>query len=141
MKRWRHLHSQSGFTFPEVLVTVIIVAIGTLSVMGVFISVNKLNSQSKHLAAATQAAQKKVESYRNAGFSSLPAAGTTVDFTSDLPSTLGSSRQALAKFTDKSSASAPNSLRQVTIEITYSDGKASKRVDLTTYIAKRGINR
>jgi prepilin-type N-terminal cleavage/methylation domain-containing protein len=128
--------SESGFTLIEVLVTSVVIAIATVAIVEVFISVDRLNRQSRNLADATQIAQQKIESYRNIAYSNIPA---SENFTSSLPATLAAPRSATASFHDLSPA-IPG-LKQLDIVIYYTDGRARRDVQVTTMISQRGLSR
>ncbi len=126
----------SGFTLIELIVTAAIVASISVSVTEIFIAAGSTNAQARNLAIATQLAQQKLESDRNAGYSAIPA---TDDFTSTLPSYFGSPKSAAANFSDLSPADPGLKLLQVSIS--YNDRGKTKNVQASTLVAQKGIDR
>jgi prepilin-type N-terminal cleavage/methylation domain-containing protein len=133
---------EAGFSLIELIVTATVLAVAAISLVTVFLTVGALNRRTRSMTLATQAAQKRVEIYRNQAFSTL-ALGT-VDFTSELPASLGAPKSATATISDADPNSDPPNpidLKRVDIDISYTDKGVTKKVQVSTLVAKRGINR
>ncbi|HVE81134.1 MAG TPA: hypothetical protein VNA68_03310 [Candidatus Dormibacteraeota bacterium] len=130
----RRIKNQHGLTLIELIVTASFVAAAAIAVAEIFITVGNLTRQARNISSATATAQEKIEVYRDAGYASIPTGSS--DFTSTLPTGLGSPKSGTAVVVE-----APPGLKRVDILITYTEGKKAKKVQVTTYITQRGINR
>lgn len=133
---------QSGFSLVELVITSTVMAVAAVSLVTVFTTITSLNRRTRNLTLATQAAQKQVEIYRNTAFSALSIG--TVNFEPDLPAALRAPRTATATFSDADpNADPPNpiELMRLDIAITYTEKGQTKKVEVSTLITKRGINR
>jgi type II secretory pathway pseudopilin PulG len=131
-----HLHRQDGFTLVELVVTATFVAMASAAIIGVFITVGKMNKQSRNLAVVAALAEGKLESYRNAGYTAAATGSPSETFTSQLPANLGSPKSAIVNVNTPSTG-----LKQIDVVITYTDDGKQKKVQLSTLMAQRGINR
>jgi type II secretory pathway pseudopilin PulG len=130
------LRNQHGFTLVELIVTSTYVAAASAAIIGIFIVIAPLNRESRNLAAATATAEQKIEIYRDAGYAAIPTGTPAEDFTSKLPANLGAPRSAIANVSEPQAG-----LKQVNIVISYSDGGKTKKVQTSTLMTPRGINR
>jgi type II secretory pathway pseudopilin PulG len=130
------LSRAGGFTLVEVVVTAAFTATAIAAIIGIFITVGKLNKQARNLAVATQIAQQKLETYRNKAYPAVAIGTPAETFTSELPANFGSPKAATATVAEIESG-----LKKVDINITYTDDRRLKHVDITTYITERGIDR
>ncbi|HSX41462.1 MAG TPA: hypothetical protein VLF21_02430 [Candidatus Saccharimonadales bacterium] len=136
MNKVKHLDSESGFTLVELIITATFVAAASAAIIGIFVTVNKLNKQARNLAIATALAQQKIETDRNQGYESIPA---NEDFTTSLPSNFGSPKSATASYSDLSPVQ--DGLKQLNIAIYWQEDKVTKHVQLSTLISQQGIGR
>ncbi len=67
-----------GFTLLEVLVAMVILAVGLLGMASLSIGIIKGNSFSKEISSATTCAREKMEDVEQLGFANTPASDTTV---------------------------------------------------------------
>jgi prepilin-type N-terminal cleavage/methylation domain-containing protein len=124
--------SRSGFTVVEVLVTIIIMGVAIGSISSLFISARNVQVQTLRYDQATRAAAKQIESLRN-NYSSL-VSGTTINFTSSLPSSLPNA-------TGTTAISAPAAdLRRADVTITYVSYGKTRTVKLSSLIGQIGIS-
>lgn len=128
--------NQRGFTLVELVVTATLVAVASMAIIGIFITIGTLNRQSRNLAVATAIAEQKVETYRDAGYAAIPVGNPGEDFSSMLPTNFGNPKSAVANVTVVSPG-----LKRVDILINYTEGGTPKKVQTTTLMAERGINR
>lgn len=132
----KNLKSSDGFTLVELVVTAVFISITLVAIINIFIFTGKLNKQARNLAVATALAEKKLEIYRDAGFNALPLGTPAETFTASLPASLGSPKSAVANISSPQAG-----LKQVDVMISYTDDKKTKKVQVSTYMAQRGINR
>jgi type II secretory pathway pseudopilin PulG len=130
------LRRQDGFTLVELVITASFVAVASAAIIGVFITVGKLNKQARNMSTVTAIAEGKIENYRNAGYTAATVGSPAETFTSTLPSNLGSPKSAVVNVTTPSTG-----LKQVDVVITYTDDGKLKKVQLSTLIGQRGIDR
>lgn len=131
----RYLKKQGGFTFLEVVAAATFVSIAFVSVVQVFITVNRINRHARNLTDAKQLAQEKVEIYRNTAYSDIPIGSPAVTFTSELPARLPSPRSGVINVSEVEPG-----LKRIDVNILYTD-RTAKNVQLTTYVTEDGINR
>lgn len=125
--------SRSGFTVVEVLVTIIIMGVAIGSISSLFISARNVQVQTLRYDQATRAAAKQIESLRNNNYSSL-VSGSTINFTSSLPSSLPNA-------TGTAAISAPAAdLRRADVTITYVSYGKTRTVKLSSLIGQIGIS-
>jgi type II secretory pathway pseudopilin PulG len=132
----RYLRSQNGFTLVELIVTATYVAAASAAIIGIFITVGKMNRYSRNMTTATALAEQKIEVYRDAGYAAIPVGSPAEDFSSQLPANFGSPKAAVANVTES-----PVGLKKVDVVITYTDDGRPKKVELTTLVAQKGIDR
>ncbi len=125
---------QHGFTLIEIVVTTALVGLIVISVANLFIMAGNTQRESQRLEMATRTGEKKIESLRNNHYNSLEA-GTTRDFTGELPPELDTPRTATVDITEPEPG-----LRKLDVDITYTSGSDQERVDLTTVIGNVGIS-
>lgn len=107
------------------------VAIGSIS--SLFISARNVQVQTLRYDQATRAAAKQIESLRNNNYSSL-VSGSTINFTSSLPSSLPNA-------TGTAAISAPAAdLRRADVTITYVSYGKTRTVKLSSLIGQIGIS-
>lgn len=131
--------NQSGFTLIELLIASIVIAISITAVFSAFTTVEKLNLRARNLTIANQLVQQQVETYRNTPFAGLPAGGSSTDVSnlmSPYPS-LGTPRTMTANVTDID----VGDLKQIDVALSYTEGGQTKRVQASTLITVRGLNK
>lgn len=135
-----------GFSMVEVLVVTTMLAIVSLSLIGVFAYGFKLVSKTKEVAMATQVAQVQVERIRNTDYDAIPIAPgsptalTSTDFpflfTEDGVCHLENGRETVTV-----AQGIDENLKRLDISITWNFQGLPMRKDVVTYIAKDGISR
>ncbi len=130
------MSNQRGFTLIEVIITATLVAIAASAIVGLFVVIGGLNRQSRDLAIATQQLQIKLESYRNQTYNAIPTGSPAETFTAALPTDLDTPRSAIVNVTES-----PVGLKLVDIQISYTEGNATKKVQAQTYISQHGVGR
>ena len=127
----RNLNS-SGFTLVEVLVSIALAAVLTMSLNQVVTSYIHTASRGRHLNLANSYAEAKVEALRNKGYNSL-ALGTT-SLNSELPDQMPPSRSASMTITSPS-----DGLKQVSLTVSYQSNGQNNSYVYTTYIGELGV--
>ncbi len=127
------IKSQSGFTLLEIIVTITIIAMGTLAIASVSVGTGSINRQAQNLSLATEAAQKKMEADRNLPYASIPA---SEDFSASLPADLPTPKSATATLTTISPG-----LSRLDINVSYTDKSHTRNAQISTLVYQQGINR
>lgn len=70
----RATRAQAGFTMIEVMVALLLTAVGVMGILGVYLAQTRASSYSRHTSEAVILAQDKLEQLRT--LSSAPAAGS-----------------------------------------------------------------
>ncbi len=140
MNRFRitYVRHEKGFTLVELIVTATVVTIASLAIMTIFLVTAKLNKHARNMAVATALATQKLETYRDAGFSAIPTGAPAETFTNLLPANFGNPKSAVANVAVDPTKPG---LKQVDIIISYFDDKQLKKIQVSTIVAQRGINR
>ncbi len=121
-----------GFTTVELLIAIGMIGIIVPSVIGLTTTINKLNNRANDLNTINSLAENKIESLRSLGFTGLNNGTTT--FTNELPPSIGSPRSATYTVT-----SPQPDIRQVDIQINYTDHGTSQSASYKTYVGEVGV--
>lgn len=125
--------AQSGFGLVEVVMAIGLLAVTSLALTGLFRSILHIQSSALYQKSATLAAQREIESLRNSNYNDLTA-GSSIDFSADLPSNLPSPKTGTAAVTEPVSG-----LKRVDVTINYRHGTATKTVKVSSMIGIIGI--
>ncbi len=119
-------HSRLGFTLTEVLVAVLVLAVGIVALMGTSATVTRMIGLGKVETRAAQAASRRMESLRLAGYAASPRC-TDPGFASGGPVLTGSMTESwLVPPTGK--------LRRVRVTITYLTTRGTRQAMLETVL-------
>ncbi len=77
-KHPHHTRKNSGFTLLEMLVAMVILAVGLLGMASLSIGIIKGNELSKEVSSATTCAREKMEDVERLGYANTPATNQTV---------------------------------------------------------------
>jgi len=127
---------QSGFTLIEFIVAATLLATIVVAVATTLDSIKAINFSANNLTIGTEAAQQQLELYRNTPYNQI-ALGTQ-DISSSLSAypSLKSPRSATATVTQVD----PDGIKQVDIAITYTGQGGTKRIQVSTQVANKGLN-
>jgi prepilin-type N-terminal cleavage/methylation domain-containing protein len=127
---------QSGFTLIEFIVAATLLATIVVAVATTLDSIKAINFSANNLTIGTEAAQQQLELYRNTPYNQI-ALGTQ-DISSSLSAypSLKSPRSATATVTQVD----PDGIKQVDIAITYTGQGGTKRIQVSTRVANKGLN-
>ena len=122
----------------ELVVAAAFMGIVIVAISGLFIGLRQSNTTANSYTIATQVAQQLMERYRNTPYSAI-AVGTSDVTTSALGSypSLHAPRTATVTVTQVD----PAGLKRVDIAISYTDRTGTRRAQLTTLIAAKGVNK
>ncbi len=135
MKKIYHTSNQ-GFTLIELMIATIVLSMLIISISTLYFAVDRIQTRSQDIGAATQAAELKIERLRNQHYRSLTP-GEDIDFSEDLPERLRNG-EALVEVREPR----PD-LRELTVTISYDQrGAGDKREDvvLSAIIGRLGIS-
>jgi len=128
------MNKQSGFTFVEVMVTIVVMGLVVGALTELYISIEHVQERTAWVQVATRAARTEVESLRNSNYNSLTA-GQDIDFSAQVPTSLPAPRTGTVVVSEPQAG-----LKRVDVTITYSDHGTSKSVKLTSLIGVIGIS-
>ena len=125
---------EDGFTFIEVLVTIVILAVVLIALLTCFLHGFNVISRMKQMAIATQSIQEELELIRNMPFSDILSLDSS--FTNDSLSVLENSSGILS-IEDSSGAE----IKKLTVSVLWTHRGRQMRKDVVTYVTKKGINK
>lgn len=128
-------HRQHGFTIVELVITIVIMGVIVPAVALALTNLSVINYQARDSALADAAAQNEIETLRSQGYNSLSAG--TVDFSSQLPGSMGSPKSASYTVTDNTPATG---VKQVDVNVSYTEYKVARSVTYRTYIGELGVD-
>ena len=129
------LHSSDdGISLIELIVAATTVAVASISLLALFISIRTANNFARNETLASLAATDEVEELRNQSFYTIPIGNDAVDFSGSLPSELPSPKTGIV---DVSSVNAQ--LKKIDIEITYRQDSDTRTFNYSTYIGLPGL--
>jgi prepilin-type N-terminal cleavage/methylation domain-containing protein len=124
--------NRAGFTIAELVITIVLMGIIIPAIALALTNLSVVNYQARDLALANMIAQNKVETLRSAGYNSVSIG--TQNFTAELPASMGKQRTA------SYSVSLPQTgIKQVDINISYTEYKSTKNLAFRTYISELGV--
>lgn len=123
---------QAGFTIIELLVVTVVFAVTVPALASMISLLGSINGRARDLSTIHALVENKVESLRSISFTGM-IDGTT-DFTGELPATISPPRSA----THTISAISP-SLKQIEVNVTYSDRGQPRNLTYKTYIGELGV--
>lgn len=124
--------SESGFTIPELLITLIVGAIFVTALNSIVISQSYLAEKNQGLILANAFIEGKVESLRSIGFNGL-SDGTT-NITNELPTELKAPRSASVVVSSESSAT-----KRVILSLSYNEEGKTRSYTYGTFIGELGV--
>lgn len=134
----RQIRNQPGFTVVELVIAIVVMGFVIPAVALAMTNLTVINYQARDLALANMTAQNKIESLRSNGYNAVPAG--TVNFSSELPSTMGSPKSASYTVTDGTAAGTPPvGVKQVDITISYTEYKSTQTITFRSYIGELGV--
>ena len=120
---------QQGFTLIEVLITIVVLALGMSTLVTLFTSIQSAQRNAFYMSLATHAARTEIERLRTTDYNTIQANGT-YPF-SQLPS--GLPPGSTGTITVSTPANATTS-KQVNATVTYRVGTDERQVTITAYI-------
>ena len=125
--------SQAGFTLVELIAASAIMGLLVVGIVNLYIATEVAQRKSYHLEIAARAGEREIESLRNSQYSNL-VPGTTLDFSSELPTELPAPRTGTVDVSEPEIG-----LRRVDITISYRDGNDTKTIKQSSLIGILGI--
>ena len=125
--------TEDGFTLIEMIVTIVVLGFVIAGISGLYYTMQIAEVQSQHYDMAVRAARTEIEQLRNNGYATLTP-GSTIDFTSSLPSQLPPSKHGTVAVSQPT-----DDLRRVDVTITYTDYGKSRTITLSSDIGVIGL--
>ncbi len=136
MKKYQKTQSnQLGFTIVELLITIVIIGIAGVGIGSLFYAVQYTQVRSQHRDLATRAAQRRIEYLRNSSYNTLTA-GTTQNFTADLPAGLPGTKSGTVEITEPTPG-----LKKLSVTITYNENGRQQQVKMTSTVGLIGLSK
>jgi hypothetical protein len=136
MKRKLRL-SEGGFTIVEIITGILVMTVFVIGMGIAVINLTYINDRAYDLVLINALVENKMESLRSAGFGTLE--DETIDFSDDLPSSIGAPKSATYTISDQGDSEVGGSLKKVDFTISYTVGRTPQTATYTTYIAELGI--
>jgi len=125
---------KDGFTFIEVLITMLILGVVLIALLSCFIYGFSILSRMRQMTIATQSIQEELELIRNMPFNNI--LGLDNSFTNESLSLLENS-SGIISLED----SAGDDIKKLTVSVLWSHHGRQMRRDVVTYVTKKGINK
>ncbi len=126
--------SQSGFTIPELIVTIVFIGFAFIGITQLYLSIQRIQEETTYVQIASHAAQTEIESLRNSNYNSLTV-GQNIDFSGALPSNLPSPRSGTVVVSSPMAG-----LARVDATVSYTDHGTQRQVELSSMIGIIGIS-
>lgn len=136
IREWRTKQDE-GFTIVEIITGILVM---TIFVLGMGIAVTNLiyiNDRAYDLVLLNGLVENKTESLRSQSFGAL--SDETVDFSDELPTTIGSPKSASYTILTVSDPALGTSTKQVDFKIDYTVGRAPQTLTYSFLISELGI--
>jgi type II secretory pathway pseudopilin PulG len=127
---------QSGFTLIEFVVAATLLATVIISVAVTMDNIKAINYSANNLTIATEVAQQQLELYRNTPYNQIAVGAQDISSSLTPYPSLQSPRSATATVTQVNA----NGIKQIDIAITYTGRGGTKRIQVTTQVANKGLN-
>lgn len=124
---------EGGFTLIELIVTIVVTGLIIIAITTLFITIERTQHRTQLLETATRAGEQQIEALRNNNYNSLTA-GSTIDFTDDLPASLPSPRSGTVAVSEPTEG-----VKRVDVTVSYRDGSKTKDIKLSSLIGQLGI--
>lgn len=122
----------AGFTIVELLVTIALLALAVPALATLINTVSAINDRARDLASIHALVEHKLESLRSISYTGLNN-GTT-DFTTELPATVATPRNATYTISSHSA-----SVKQIDVSVSYNDHGETRSLTYRTYIGELGV--
>jgi prepilin-type N-terminal cleavage/methylation domain-containing protein len=126
------VQKQTGFTIPELIVTLTLLAIAVPALAGFISTLSAVNDRARDMATIQGLVENKIESLRSVSFSGL--SDGTVTFTSELASTIASPRSASYTISTLNAA-----LKQIDVTVSFNDHGTPRTLSYRTYMGELGV--
>lgn len=128
---------ERGFSLIELIVAMAFMGVVILSLFELFAQIRQANRQANNYTIATQVGQQIIELYRNTSYVNIPVG--TRDYATTLApyANLKNPRSATAVATEVDAAG----LKQIDVTVSYNERSGIRRIQFTTLVASKGINR
>ncbi len=132
-QRHHFFKSQKALTLAECLVSIVILAITLVAGMAFYFNSGAIMGRAMHKKMAMEMANQKMETIKQAGFDAL---GVTVGFVDEPVVTFGdfSLKNMRKRVTSVDGTS--NGVKQVEIEVIWTESGTDQVIALSTYVAK-----
>lgn len=117
------MSNEKGFTLVELLVAVVILAVGVLALVGSAASVTRMIGSGKHTTKATLVAERRLEELRHTALSTSPAC-----------TSLANGSATGAGYTEAWRVTGSGASRTLVVEVIYNEQPGLDTLALTTVI-------
>ncbi|OGL22184.1 hypothetical protein A2707_02505 [Candidatus Saccharibacteria bacterium RIFCSPHIGHO2_01_FULL_45_15] len=124
-----------GFTIVEILVVIFMFSTAIITLSSLFSYIQYAQRDVQYLDIASRAARAQVEYLRNGKYSTL-SAGTPVNFTSSLPTTLPSGSSGVVTV---SIPTGMTGIKRLDVRVEWPVGNVTKSTTLTALIGASGL--
>jgi len=128
-------NSQSGYTIPELIVSIMVIGILVTAVSSFMVGNQNIQMRANYRESASRAAASEMESLRNAKYNSLTN-GQTIDFTSQLPDSLPSNKSGTVTISEPMAG-----LKRAEVTVSYQVSGQTEQVKLSSLIGQIGISK
>lgn len=128
----KKIQGSAGFTVVEMLLAIAVFAIVIPVIILGVVTLSQINQNAINLSYANIIAENKTETLRSIGYNSLPVG--TVDFSSELPNSFGSTKSASYTIATESTG-----VKAVTVTLSYKALSRTKTLNFKTFVSELGV--
>ncbi len=129
--------TQDGFTLLEVIVTITVAGFIMMGLVVLITNLYSISDRSYDLMLANSSAENKFEDLRSGTF--LGLSDGPYDFTTELPSSLGSPKSATYTVGNSSLVNVSAAVKEINMTIVYNSHGKTQTLEYSGYIGELGV--
>jgi prepilin-type N-terminal cleavage/methylation domain-containing protein len=133
------LQKHDGFTLIELIVTIAVIGILLPVVITLLNSINNMNGRANTLSNVSAYVENRIETFRSAGFQSVPVTAGPVAFTGAAALPAGIPQPSSATYEVTSLTPTNTSVKKIVITVSFRSFSGTETRKYTTYLGELGV--
>ena len=129
------IRDSRGFTLVEIMVTLVVTGFMAASLTTLFLGIQRIQAQASYVESANRAAQREVESLRNATYNGLTV-GQNIDFSANLTDNMPVGATGTVVVTEPITG-----IKRVDVTVSYKYGGNTRNITLSSLIGVLGVTK